>query len=124
MQRIIKFRSWDGSKIDYDPWGDEYYCEGTPINDLFARPYKGQVIMQFTGLKDKNEKEIYEGDIVKYQASLVPLTYEYYEVVYQACGFHFRELSKDVAEVSYLSPTKLEVVGNRYEKPELLSTPN
>ena len=124
MQRIIKFRSWDGSKIDYDPWGDEYYCEGTPINDLFARPYRGQVFMQFTGLKDKNEKEIYEGDIVKYQASLVPLTYEYYEVVYQACGFHFRELSKDVAEVSYLSPTKLEVVGNRYENPSLLSTPN
>ena len=70
MQREIKFRAWDGAKMDYDPMGDEYLCEGTPINDLFARPYKGQVIMQFTGLKDKKGTEIYEDDLIRVKCGI------------------------------------------------------
>jgi uncharacterized phage protein (TIGR01671 family) len=57
--REIKFRAWDKEDkvmVEFFPGdnlSDEYFCE----------PF---IIMQYTGLKDKNGKEIYEGDIVKH----------------------------------------------------------
>ena len=90
--------------------------------------YKRQyILMQFTGLKDKNGKEIYEGDIVKYQGLE---------------GFDYEDKEETISEVAfidgafvpvYLSTRNhhnsddemiivedLEVIGNIYETPELL----
>lgn len=62
--REIKFRAWDKEKLviqeghfylTYD--GIPLYTNGVPNNDL--------ILMQFTGLKDKFGKDIYEGDIVE-----------------------------------------------------------
>ena len=77
FMREIKFRAWiadandpdqvftdDGDPTVYSMTYDLAFEDFEPINDLL----KGvNFLMQFTGLKDKNGKEIYEGDILKFR---------------------------------------------------------
>ena len=58
--RKIKFRAFENGKMRYDFW---QRCDlGNYLNSVGV--FKDIKIMQFTGLLDKNGKEIYEGDIV------------------------------------------------------------
>jgi uncharacterized phage protein (TIGR01671 family) len=63
MTREIKFRSWDGEKMDYvletPLWREDPGINGA-IN--LAKDHD-IILMQFTGIKDRNGKEIYEGDV-------------------------------------------------------------
>ena len=75
-------------------------------------------LMQSTGLKDKNDKEIFEGDIVK-MAKDVYSEPTYYEVVRHRGGAYRLESKQHGCEL-WLRHTDCEVVGNVYENPELL----
>lgn len=75
-------------------------------------------LMQSTGLKDKNGKEVFEGDIVK-MAKDVYSKPTYYEVVRHRGGAYRLESKQHGCEL-WLRHTDCEVVGNIYENRELL----
>jgi len=86
-------------------------------------------LMQFTGLKDKNGKEIYEGDIVRYdlgdrEAELEgeENRYDYAQIVFY--NGQFLTLNHDGATlgeiVCFGQKNQWEVIGNIYENPELI----
>ncbi len=74
------------------------------------------ILMQYTGLKDKNGKEIYEGDIiVEY---LLPNEYDYGIIEYLDGSFVINWKSKMWQYL--INVSRREVIGNIYENPELL----
>lgn len=91
-------------------WGG--ICE----SDCFD--FKDVILMQSTGLKDKNGKEIFEGDIVK-MAKDVYSEPTHYEVVRHYGGAYRIESKQHGCEL-WLRHTDCEVVGNVYENKELL----
>jgi uncharacterized phage protein (TIGR01671 family) len=123
--REIKFRAWDTEEkrmVDFSnpKNGIEYCCGDFSVSsgwDSYDCPtYQGEVnaiIMQYTGLKDKNGVEIYEGDVVHYPKSGDG---EFVGVVI------FNDLSFIVEHDVGGSclDSGFEVIGNIHENPELL----
>jgi uncharacterized phage protein (TIGR01671 family) len=133
MNREIKFRAWD--KIDKKMYynvgvsvnGTQVYeNEFIPENIILDRGQEVLIPLQFTGLKDKNSKEIYEGDILNQK---LEKTTEDHWTVCGSLGF-YPENAKIVEwdrDGWYLGSWRLsgelrylEVIGNIYENPELL----
>ena len=123
-----KFRAWTevGEVMYYDvyPFKDDTLLLSYDEIAFDEVPASDFILMQSTGLKDKNGKEIYEGDIVKYEAGCNTVTEE---VAYDKnfAGFGVRDADIDIiftflqlADVVDL--ISLEVVGNIYQNPELL----
>ena len=94
---------------NFSMWGDDEYS-GSIIDDA--------ILMQSTGLKDKNGKEIFEGDIVKMSKDVYSEP-TYYEVVRHRGGAYRLESKQHGCEL-WLRHTDCEAVGNIYENPELL----
>lgn len=120
---IPKFRAWLKKEkkmdnyIDHISWlEDELYCIGDGITYMVSA--EDLLLMQSTGLRDKNGKEVFEGDIVK----MVKDVYSeptYYEVVRHYGGAYRIESKQHGCEL-WLRHTDCEVVGNVYENKELL----
>lgn len=120
---IPKFRAWlkQYGKMDNDI-GEMYFEDGEfkYIGDdvHYKRLPEHVILMQSTGLKDRNSVEIFEGDIVK-MAKDVYSEPTYYEVVRHRGGAYRLESKQHGCEL-WLRHTDCEVVGNIYENPELL----
>jgi uncharacterized phage protein (TIGR01671 family) len=132
--REIKFRVWDtkqgkflvNPKVEFThetkSWGKEFYLEIS--EDWFAEDYdpRRYIFLQATGIKDKNGKEIYEGDILRHKQknSFGKYFENFYSVEWSLL------VGYDDPGVGYqLNPEEIndfeEVVGNIYENPELLN---
>lgn len=105
--REIKFRTWDGNTMF------QSHCPQENIDD-------GCAVMQYTGLKDKNGTEIYEGDILRRYDSFGEVYYqeELARFAVDSCEGS-RQIDKAIL-FNQISPKKLEVIGNIYENKELL----
>lgn len=118
-----KFRAWFDSEMYDKPvvYDGEFYLDWREFEN--GETYNGSVLMQSTGLKDKNGKEIYEGDIVRYERCF-EIRVE--EVIYDDKHCSFGMIDKDEKTFSFDSLISdfdvdcFEVVGNKYENPEFL----
>lgn len=114
--RTIKYRQYLGNG-NWHYWG--YLEDGVFTHPLVSLETRSPS-QQYTGLLDKNGAEIYEGDIVKYTASVVPLVEEVHEAVWYQAGFGFKKPGESGC-ATYLQTSKLEVIGNIHEHPHLLT---
>jgi len=130
--RELKFRAWckDNMEMEYAHerhGGSDYYFDFRdnhfqllmPMLDDYARKVDS-IIMQYTGLKDKNGKEIYEGDILNHKTDnnmVVVFNDKFASFGLTKIGWmHIHFFGEAISDSE-----ECEVMGNIYENPELLT---
>jgi uncharacterized phage protein (TIGR01671 family) len=138
MNREIKFRAWDKN---LKTWAVDFAVRDNGAIHEFKGGYEGWnmnyddnntlALMQYTGLKDKNGKEIYEGDVVKihnykdtWKHGEPEIDWRVFEVKHVRYVYVLNNsvISRPLSDYDTrdLEPWDMEVIGNIYENPELL----
>lgn len=157
MQDRFKFRMYNTNvnkmymPNDFEEVESIYECIKQQINwdidvdyDIkFNHLEDGRFFMQCTGLKDKNGKLIFEGDLVKFRkiyecACFTQEEEVLFKVIWECDGFYLSQIKVIKGNISYITGKRLtailekdtyveyqtdislEVIGNIYENPELL----
>lgn len=132
MSRPIKFRVWSKKDKGFLPLDSEF-AQSAPLMDIIGRFWsygcqhwgedselleeqEDYMLQQFTGLLDKNGREIYEGDIVQYES---------HDPQFSKTLVRWTRDDEDnhpgfIVHDSYSQHGKPEVIGNIFENPELV----
>ena len=126
MNREIKFRIWDienkemlkVQELDFEPtfYGGRIAIRPDQYNDYFDT--EDMILMQYTGLNDKNGKEIYEGDIVGDNKIKWIVKWNKHRM-----GFSLYPTTKqlyDEMPINVENELGFKILGNIYDNPELL----
>ena len=124
MNHRFKFRVWDkikkrfynGTNLNLNDY-EEVYSDPAGIFftglHFLQKDENQYIIQQYTGLNDKNGKEVYEGDIIRgmfdfgpagFKEEIIPINWD------NESGY----------QLEYCAITTIEVIGNIFENPELL----
>lgn len=124
-KRVIKFRAWDGGKMYYvaDSYHIVFWHHPIRVNwnvyddsgsRIVSSQYPKTALMEFTGIKDVNGKEIYEGDIVKNSCVVGSVIFD--DGAYSILVTKQFTKSYDIGAKPPLYDFDNEVIGNIYEK--------
>lgn len=112
--REIKFRAWD---IENQKWL-YFRIDRFPSEPQVIKIPKQVKIHFSTGLLDKNSVEIYEGDIFEDEDDS-----NKWEVVFENCEYFGKLIGNDGERSLSIRTNEIEIIGNIYENPELLTPP-
>lgn len=132
MSREIKFRAWDKKRkemlpvkfMDFSEWWvscDPTYGKASPLeygerNSFANKETDRHILMQYTGLHDKNSKEIYEGDVCDDARG-----FRFVVIWEDNARFLGRGIGKQKEYIRYVGQEPaVKVIGNIYDNPELL----
>lgn len=131
MSRPIKFRAWDGeTRTMHEDVGVYRNRITARDNESLLLGRHDYPLMQFTGLTDKNGKEIYEGDVLRMKPAVWTYSEHLLEIIWEEKYATFQAMTRatlghapGTAKVgtpySMSLSAQMEVIGNIYENPEL-----
>jgi uncharacterized phage protein (TIGR01671 family) len=122
MMRVIKFR---GKRLIDSRWVYGYFVDAYDAPMIIYENYEGfyhkskvdpETVGQYTGLKDKNGQEIYEGDILRDEFGRISQVYW----VDKEARFTIRDHNRKTEYFMLIDHLNVEVIDNIYDNPEVL----